>query len=376
MLWKHVVFAETEEHHEQAWARLCEEFADQRPILMYLYRTYLPVRAQWARCFIRRYRNFGIRVTSGTEASNNNVKSYLLNGMSHLYRLVEAIQDLLQDQERDFIHACALDEVLITREDHGRGSEYLGELRTMVSQKGLRLVTREHRHALKAIPSGSNPWPEPVGACREDCTVSIELGIPCCHKIYAALESDTPLTKWEIHPRWHLRKPTSQDPYRRILDPKIATALRGRPRNTPQTVPANLAVRTGSQPQSSQRQIDQPRRGRGRPRGSRNKATLRRQHEASQEEGSLPAHRQKPSQDRQQKTASLGSGRTTGVRASGRRTQPSVRRRRSQWELLGDEETLRSRSKPSRRQAIALATLGAPEQNTEPGTYECITVAL
>jgi hypothetical protein len=67
---------------------------------MYLYKTYLPVRAQWTQCFIKKYGNFGVRVTSGTEASNNNVKSYLLNGMSHLYSLVEAIEAMLSDQER------------------------------------------------------------------------------------------------------------------------------------------------------------------------------------------------------------------------------------------------------------------------------------
>ncbi|KAG7002603.1 PKS-NRPS hybrid synthetase [Fusarium oxysporum f. sp. conglutinans] len=112
MLWRLVVFAETEEDHEKAWECLCTQFGDQRAILAYLYGTYMPVRAQRACCFIRKYRNFGIRVTSGTEASNNNIKSYLLNGMSHLYRLVEAIQGMLEDQEREFRQACAQDEVL------------------------------------------------------------------------------------------------------------------------------------------------------------------------------------------------------------------------------------------------------------------------
>src|SRR6478609_4810540 len=88
MLWRLVVFIETEEDHNKAWECLYTQFSDQRAILAYLYCTYMPVRAQWARCFIRKYCNFGIRVTSGTEASNNNIKSYLLNGMSHLYRLV------------------------------------------------------------------------------------------------------------------------------------------------------------------------------------------------------------------------------------------------------------------------------------------------
>ena len=100
LMWKRVLYAETKKAFEQAWRDLCKEFDDQRAILQYLFSTYPPVSAQWARCFIRHYRNFGIRVTSGTEASNNNVKSYLLNGMSHLYRLVEAMQDMIHDQER------------------------------------------------------------------------------------------------------------------------------------------------------------------------------------------------------------------------------------------------------------------------------------
>jgi hypothetical protein len=47
--------------------------------------------------FIYEFYNFGIRVTSGTEVSNNNIKCYLLNGMSYLYRLVEAMQDIMKN---------------------------------------------------------------------------------------------------------------------------------------------------------------------------------------------------------------------------------------------------------------------------------------
>lgn len=278
-MWKAVLFVETEDAHEKAWKDLCKEFDDQRPILRYLHGTYMPVRAQWARCFIRRYHNFGIRVTSGTEASNNNIKSYLLNGMSHLYRLIEAIQDMMKDQERDFQDACAADEVLTTREYMGSSSEYLGELRTAISSKGLGLINKQYRLARKAMPTGKNPFPEPLGNCSDDCSVSIELGIPCYHKVYSKLGSATPFTKWEVHPRWRLREPSSQDPYRRILDPKIATALRDRPKNTAQAVPARLAITAGSQSTSqlAGHPADQPTgRKRGRPAGSRNKSTLAR----------------------------------------------------------------------------------------------------
>jgi hypothetical protein len=337
MLWKLVMFAETEAEHDAAWARLCREFEDQRAILSYLYRTYMPVREQWARCFIRRYRNFGCRVTSGTEASNNNVKSYLLNGMSNLYRLVEAIKDMLNDQERDFRQACANDGVLTRPEHIGRGAEYLGELPQVISQKALGLITHEYRRALKAIPTASNLRPQTLGACTDDCSVSIELGIPCRHRILSKLEDNTSLAKWDVHPRWHLRQSTSTDPYRRILDPKVATSLRGRPKNTTIPVPSRLAIDRAiaqsqtereDRPEASQPEGSQPRRGRGRPRGSKNRTTLARQTQEATQELSIRTRAGTRS-----RSARLGAGNTTGVRASGQRVQPSVRRRRSQWEM-------------------------------------------
>lgn len=330
MLWRLVVFAETEKDHEKAWECLCKQFGDQRAILTYLYGTYMPVRAQWARCFIRKYRNFGIRVTSGTEASNNNVKSYLLNGMSHLYRLVEAIQGMLEDQEREFRQASAQDEVLTAREHVGPGSEYLGELPQVVSQKALSLITREHRKALKGIPTRANPWPVAIRPCNEDCSVSIGLGIPCHHTIYGKLMAGASLTQWDIHPRWHLREPVSRDVYRRILDPKIATTLRGRPKNKPQPIPASMAVKTN-----------------GRTR-SHNAA-------GSQLQNSQPS----------QEGITLGPGNTTGIRACGQRTQPSIRRQASQWELSGIEEIMPS---IQIRTAAIEAAARAPSKCSKCGT--------
>jgi hypothetical protein len=352
-LWRQVAFAETEEDHEKAWKCLCTEFGDQRAILAYLYGTYLPVREQWARCFIKKYRNFGIRVTSGTEASNNNIKSYLLNGMSHLYRLVEAIQGMLEDQERQFRQACAQDEVLTAREHVGRGSEYLGELPQIASQKALSLITREHRKALKGIPSRANPWPDTIRSCNDACTVAVELGIPCYHTIYQKLISATRLTKWDIHPRWHLREPLGEDIYRRILDPKIATSLRGRPRNKPQPIPASMALEATGEVSTTQLQSSRPKR-RGQSSGSRNEAVL-----DSFECEAMQTQKSPPSQAR---TLPLGSGRTTGVRASGRRTQPSVRRRRSQWELSNDEGMML----PIQTRAAAVeAAIRAPSRCTK-----------
>jgi len=55
MLWKYMVYSNSEEDFMESWARLLEEFPDQEPIIEYLQTTYLPVRHQWANCHIKKY---------------------------------------------------------------------------------------------------------------------------------------------------------------------------------------------------------------------------------------------------------------------------------------------------------------------------------
>ncbi|KAG7432514.1 PKS-NRPS hybrid synthetase [Fusarium oxysporum f. sp. raphani] len=311
MMWKRVLFAETEEAHEKAWRDLCKKFDDQRVILRYLHGTYLPVRAQWARCFLRKHRNFGIRVTSGTEASNNNIKSYLLNGMSHLYRLVEAMQDMMKDQERDFKDACAQDEVLTAREYLGSSGDYLGDLPTVISSKALGLINKQYRIARKAMPTGKNPFPEPLSDCNDDCSVSVELGVPCCHKVYAKLGSATSFTRYDVHPHWRLRDSSFQDPYRRILDPRIATVLRGRPKNTAQPVPSRMAIGGSSQnvSQLTSQAARQPAgRKRGRPPRIVNKSTLTRVSLETSQHSNTQANSEPPSDLDEQQESVLAVG--------------------------------------------------------------------
>jgi hypothetical protein len=257
------------------------------------------------------------------------------------------MKDMMKDQERDFNDACAQDEILTAREYLGLGGDYLGELRTVISSKGLGLINKQYRIARKAMPTGKNPFPDPLPECNDDCSVSIE-GVPCCHKIYSKLGSATALTKWEVHPRWRLRESSSRDPYRGILDPKIATTLRGRPKNTGQPVPARLAIGGSSQVASrlANRPASQPTgRTRGRPARTRKKSTpAKLALEASQlSTGDTQASSQVGNSTQRQtrsQLATVGSGRTTGVRASGRRTQPSIRRARSQWELDNSDEDI------------------------------------
>ncbi|KAH8688557.1 hypothetical protein BGZ61DRAFT_506748 [Ilyonectria robusta] len=146
------------EDYKKAWRCLYIQFSDERAILMYRYSTYIHIRARYASCFMR-----------NVEASDNNAKSYFLNGMSYLYRV---------------------DKMLTARKQSiGCGSEYLGELPEIASQKAvfLKRITGEHRKALKGILTPEHPS--------------------------------------DIHLRWYLGEPVSEGVYRRILDPKIANNL-------------------------------------------------------------------------------------------------------------------------------------------------------
>ena len=78
-------------------------------------------------------------------------------------------------------------------------------------------------------------------------------------------------------------------------------------------------------------------RKRGRPAGSRNKSTLARLELVLSQPANSQVSTSTQRQTRSQSTV-LGAGRTTGDRASGRRAQPIIRRRRCQWELYSSDE--------------------------------------
>jgi len=77
---------------------LKDKFWDQPAVLRYIQKIWMPLRYQWARCYIKGYRNFGARVTLPTELINLNAKTYLLNGKADTFRLVDALQVMAERQ--------------------------------------------------------------------------------------------------------------------------------------------------------------------------------------------------------------------------------------------------------------------------------------
>jgi hypothetical protein len=126
---------------------------------------------------------------------------------------------------------------------------------------------------------------------------------------YALNETRRPST-------WYIRKSTSFDPYRRILDSKITTSLRGRPRNTAQPPPAHLAISSQATSEAEPRRRERP----------------------------------------------LGSGKTTGQRATGQRLQPSIRRQKSQYEVVEESVPISRRTRSQKLIIIVESTINTRRQ--------------
>ncbi|KAI3527251.1 mutator-like element [Colletotrichum abscissum] len=76
-LWAYVLYADSEVDFDAAWRKLQADLADQTLALSYLANTYIPLRHQWAQCFISEYENFGVRTNSPTETAHKDLNEVL-----------------------------------------------------------------------------------------------------------------------------------------------------------------------------------------------------------------------------------------------------------------------------------------------------------
>ena len=201
MLWKYMAYSNSEEDFMESWARLLEEFPDQEPIIEYLQTTYLPVRHQWANCYIKKYPNFGQRVTSPTESSHKDLKSYLIHGTSSLLRLSQAMEEMIDNKRRTYQQDIARNEMRLRCAYMGR--EWAGQLPMHISYFAMDMIAKRYRHACAAMPTPGRD-PQPLLPCTE--AFSKQWGLPCSHTILQRLQMREPLDRRDVHSHWHLQR--------------------------------------------------------------------------------------------------------------------------------------------------------------------------
>jgi hypothetical protein len=198
-LWKHVCYAVTEDDFKDAWVRILEEFSQQEAIISYILETYIPFRREWATCFVNQYRNFGIKVTSRTEGSHKEIKSYLRNAFGDLLFVAERIKQLVDDHERAYKATEADEAQRIVREY--QKEEWLGNMRSKISRKAVKLVVQQHNKLLNALRNTPRN-PDPLPPCSQSFVR--QFGLPCAHRIQEALLTNAPLDFTMTDSHWHL----------------------------------------------------------------------------------------------------------------------------------------------------------------------------
>lgn len=200
--WRTVIYAPTEEKFYANWKAFDRTYEQQRHILRYISKEYMPWREQWACCYISRYRNFGQRVNSPVETAHKDVKSYLLTGTGDLLHLHNALLQMIANKERTYKQEAGRqkDRLRLVYKDQ----KWLGELNVQVTYIAVNLLAEQHRLALAAMPS-QGKGPVPLQPCQQRFTQ--QCGLPCAHVIFQRLQADIPLTKLDVHPRWWLIKP-------------------------------------------------------------------------------------------------------------------------------------------------------------------------
>ncbi|OAQ58088.1 MULE transposase domain-containing protein [Pochonia chlamydosporia 170] len=222
LLWRYMVYSRSEEEFTQAWRQLQETFSHQKRILKYLKDTYLPLKKEWACCYTRYYRNFGLITTAPAESNHHSLKTYQLSLRSDLPD-VEAATASQTDDKRQ-LYKDKIQRANATIRNQFSGREWLGQLPLNVTRWALDQLDEIHR--LMESSQAPKKMPPP-------CTGSTkaQYGLPCAHRLLELASQDEPLKKEDLDPFWHI-KPSREihDPLLQIQRPPMGVP-KSRPRN-------------------------------------------------------------------------------------------------------------------------------------------------
>lgn len=153
-----VVCAADHDAFKDSWKSFAETLGrQQRHILRYVQKEYMPWRKQWVKCYIDRYRNFGQRVNSPTETAHADVKSHLVTGMGDLLYLHQAPVTVIDNKSRFYRQEAARQTQ--RQRDQYLKQAWLDKLNLQITYHAIDLLARQYLFALAALPDQREPKP-------------------------------------------------------------------------------------------------------------------------------------------------------------------------------------------------------------------------
>lgn len=222
LLWRYMVYSRPEEEFNQAWRQLQETFSRQKRIIKYLKDTYLPLKREWACCYTRYYRNFGLITTAPAESNHHSLKTYQLSLRSDL-RDVEAAT-ASQTDDKCQLYKDKIQRANASIRNQFSGREWLGQLPLNVTRWALDQLAGIHR-LVESSHVSKKMLPPRTGSTKA------QYGLPCAHILLRLASQDEPLKKEVLDPFWHI-KPSREihDPLLEVQRPPMGVS-KGRPRN-------------------------------------------------------------------------------------------------------------------------------------------------
>ncbi|EXU94915.1 MULE transposase domain protein [Metarhizium robertsii] len=153
-----VVCAADHDAFKDSWKSFAETLGrQQRHILRYVQKEYMPWRKQWVKCYIDRYRNFGQRVNSPTETAHADVNSHLVTGMGDLLYLHQAPVTVIDNKSRSYRQEAARQTQ--RQRDQYLKQAWLDKLNLQITYHAIDLLARQYLFALAALPDQREPKP-------------------------------------------------------------------------------------------------------------------------------------------------------------------------------------------------------------------------
>ncbi|KAJ6439054.1 Transcription elongation factor A [Purpureocillium lavendulum] len=214
LLWSHMVYSKSEEDFNEAWRQIQQTFAYQTRILRYFEDTLLPLKKEWACCYTRYYRNFGLITTAPAESNHHSLKTYRLSLRSDLPDAATASQT---DDKRQ-LYKEKIQRANTTIRNKFSGREWLGNLPLNVTRWALDLLDEIHRLA-ESSQASKKKLPSCTGSTKA------QHGLPCAHRLLQLASRSEPLTTEDLDPFWHIKQSRGiRDPLLQIRCPPMASS--------------------------------------------------------------------------------------------------------------------------------------------------------
>ena len=203
----------------------------------YLRNQWLPKGPQFLKCFIRNYKNYGIRSSQRSKAQHFSSKVFFDNNLANLHTLLSRLQEMVKQKEIKWKQEYAR-EASIRRHDH-KNCPLRRELATNITYRALNLLRDQF-----VMASSARLKTHDLGDCTGAFTA--QYGLPCKHIIHdlltveirnsgaRAVVATRPLRLQDVCLYWRLpHRLEDVDPLLAEMDPRVM-ARKHRPRNTPE----------------------------------------------------------------------------------------------------------------------------------------------